>query len=42
MIFINRFPYIVFNTNGSIIYYFSNNILGVDDKKNPSLNGEIF
>ena len=42
MIFINRFPYIVFNTNGSIIYYSCNNILGVDDKKNPSLNGEIF
>jgi len=42
MIFINRFPYIVFNTNGSIIYYFNYNILGVVDKKNtPLISGEL-
>ena len=40
MIFINRFPYIVLNMNGSIIYYFCHNILDLDVKKNPSLNGE--
>ena len=42
MIFINRFPYIVFSMNGRIIYYFSHNILGLDVKKNSTLNGEIF
>ena len=42
MIFINRFPYTVFNMNGSIIYYFRNNILGLDVKKDSSLIGEIF
>ena len=31
MIFINRFPYIVINMDGNIIYYFSHNILGVVD-----------
>ena len=41
MIFINRFPYIVFNMNGSINNYFSRNILGVDVKKNSPINGEI-
>ena len=42
MIFITRFPYIVFNMNGSIIYYFSHNILGLDDKKNTSVKGDLF
>ena len=42
MIFINRFPYIVFNMNGSIIYYFCNNILGLDDKKDTSVEGDLF
>ena len=42
MIFINRFPYIVFNMNGRIIYYFSHNILGLDDKKNTSVKGDLF
>ena len=40
MIFINRFPYIAFNTNGSIIYYFRSSILGLDVKKDSALNGE--
>ena len=42
MIFITRFPYIVFSMNGSIIYYFSHNILGLDDKKNTSVKGDLF
>ena len=42
MIFISRFPYIVLNMNGSIIYYFSHNILGLDDKKNTSVKGDLF
>ena len=42
MIFISRFPYIVFNMNGSIIYYFRNNILGLDDKKDTSVEGDLF
>ena len=42
MIFITRFPYIVFNMNGSIIYYFCNNILDLDDKKDTSVKGDLF
>ena len=42
MIFISRFPYIVFNTNGSIICYFSHNILGLDGKKDTSVKGDLF
>ena len=42
MIFISRFPYIVFNMNGSIIYYFCNNILDLDDKEDTSVKGDLF
>jgi len=42
MIFINRFPYIVFNMNGRIICYFSHSILGLDVKTDSTINGDIF
>jgi len=42
MIFINRFPYIAFNMNGSIIYYSNHNILDLDDKKDSSVKGDLF
>ena len=42
MIFINRFPYIVFNMNGTITFYRSHDILDMVDKKDTPINGEIF
>jgi hypothetical protein len=40
MIFINRFPYIVFIVNGSTISNCNNNILGTIDKKNTKIIGD--
>ena len=41
MIFISRFPYIVFILNGSITCNCDNNILGIVDKKSTKIIGDL-